>query len=82
MANLTLNIPDDDLKRARIQALKDGTTVNELVRVYLRNYGKRPEEVREAVEDLIRLAKKSRWSSGGRKWKREDLYDRKVMRDG
>ena len=38
MANLTLKIDEKLLRRARIRALEQGTTVNELVRNYLSQY--------------------------------------------
>jgi predicted HicB family RNase H-like nuclease len=37
MGNLTLTIDDDLLRRARIRALEQGTSVNSLVREYLRH---------------------------------------------
>lgn len=77
MANLTLKIPDEDLKKARIQAIREGTSVNEVVRRFLRDYGGRPDRVREAVEEVLRLSDEARYESGGRKWKREDAYDPK-----
>ena len=80
MANLTLKIPDEDLKRARIQAIREGTSVNEVVRRFLKEYGGRPDRVREAVEEILRLSDEARYSSGGRKWKREDAYDPKRSR--
>ena len=43
MANLTLMIDDDLLRRARIRALERGTSVNALVRDYLRRFAGRDE---------------------------------------
>ncbi|MCK6480380.1 MAG: hypothetical protein HUU06_13060 [Planctomycetaceae bacterium] len=80
MANLTLKIPDEDLKKARIQAIREGTSVNEVVRRFLHDYGGRPDKVREAVEEVLRLADKSTYSSGGRRWKREDIYAERLKR--
>lgn len=82
MANLTLKIPDDVLKRARLRALEEDTSVNEVVRRFLAEYGERHDRVREAVEDVLRRSRKSVYASGGRRWKREDLYDRGSPRDG
>jgi len=82
MANLTLKIPDEDLKKARIQAIREGTSVNEVVRRFLKDYGGRPDRVRESVEEVLRLSDEARYDSGGRKWKREDAYDsRRIGRD-
>jgi len=80
MANLTLKIPDEDLKAARIQALREGTSVNEVVRRFLKDYAARPDRVREAVDDVLRMARESTYDGGGRRWKREDLYAERLKR--
>jgi len=38
MANLTLTIDEDALRRARIRALEHGTSVNAVVREFLESY--------------------------------------------
>ena len=38
MANLTIAIEDDLLKKARLKAVEDGTSVNAVVREFLREY--------------------------------------------
>ena len=76
MANLTLKIDEQLLRRARIRALEQGTTVNELVRNYLSQYaGPRADRLR-AFRRFLEIAEESRASSGGRKLKRDELYDR------
>ena len=39
MANVTLAVDDDVLRRARIRALEQGTSVNALIREYLESFG-------------------------------------------
>jgi plasmid stability protein len=77
MANLTLTIDDEVLRRARIRALEQGTSVNALVREHLERYA-RDERRRAAVQELVELSRTSAGSSGvdGRTWTRDDLYDR------
>ena len=77
MANLTLSIDDGLLKAARIRALEQGTSVNSVVREYLRDYAGR-RDVREALLKAFELADHSSASSGpaGRTWTRDELYDR------
>ncbi len=77
MANLTLTIDEDALKRARIRALEEGTSVNAVVRDYIERYA-RDESERSALQELAAIAKRSTASSGpeGRTWTRDDLYDR------
>lgn len=76
MANLTIAIDDDVLRRARTRALEQGTSVNALLRQYLESYA--GDESREAIRAFLEICKNSRAGSGpgGRSWKREDLYDR------
>jgi hypothetical protein len=75
---LTVVIDDDVLKRARIRALQEGTSVNAVVRARLEAY---------AGEDTAKAAAMRRfvdWAStvhagsgpGGRTWTRDELYDR------
>ena len=77
MANLTITIDDEMLKRARIRALQQGTSVNALLRDYLATYvGDDP--LRSALSELLAIAKASKSGSGkkGRSWKREDAHER------
>ena len=77
MANLTLSIDDELLRRARMRALDLRTTVNALVRDYLEGFvGENP--TRQAMAEFLDIASTVHASSGphGRAWKREDLYDR------
>lgn len=83
MANLTLSIDEDVLRRARIRALEQGTSVNALVRQYLEAYaGESPG--RRAVREFLEIADRSRASSGpeGRTWTREGLYEERLGRYG
>lgn len=77
MANLTVTVPDDVLRRARMRALAEGTSVNALVREYLEEYAG-SGSLREAVESFLNLARCSGASSGpgGRVWSREDGHER------
>jgi plasmid stability protein len=77
MANLTIVVEDEVLKRARIRALEQGTSVNALLREYLSQYvGTRSSQVK-AVENVLRIAKKAKAGSGGKRtWTRDELYER------
>ena len=82
MANLTVTIDEKVLRRARIRALEQGTSVNALVGEYLARFaGLAGTE--KALAEFLEIAKRSHASSGpdGRTWRREDLYDRPVLRD-
>jgi hypothetical protein len=81
MANLTLTIDDDLLAKARQRAAREKTSVNALVRDHLANYARADDE--EHARDLIRLmdqiVAEDKPSSGGKKWTREEIYDREVL---
>ena len=76
MANLTLAVDDELLRRARIKALERGTSVNGLVRRYLEDFAG-PPPARAAMESFLARAAESTASSGpgGRTWTRDELYD-------
>lgn len=76
MANLTITIDGQTLKRARIRALEQGTSVNALVADYLTSYADL-DDATTAIGSFLERARRSNASSGpeGRVWRREDLYD-------
>ena len=78
MANLTLAIDDEVLRRARIRALEEGTSVNALLRDYLERYSCIRDERQRAAERFFAIMRRAK--GGPRDWKRDDLYDRKVLR--
>lgn len=77
MANLTLSIDDAVLKRARIRALEQGTTVNALVRDYLERFADADRQG-EILRGLVELAERVSGGTEGlrRSWQRAELYDR------
>lgn len=77
MANLTLTIDDEILRRARIRALEEGTSVNAVVRAYLERFAG-DEGAFFALHELRDLARESTASSGaaGRTWTRDSLHER------
>jgi hypothetical protein len=78
--NLTLALPEDLMRKARIQAAEEGITLSEMVRRLLQEHLGGQARLGEAVEDLIRIAEKSGAEMGGRTWTRDDIYDRRVFR--
>jgi plasmid stability protein len=79
VSNLTLSLDDEILKRARIRALEQGTSVNAVVREFLAAYGGLDDE-RRARHAFVTLSEDvaSGKRSGGRTWRREDLYDERA----
>ena len=83
MANLTITVDDDTLKRARIRALEEDTSVNAVLREYLEEYAGRRRERIEAARRILEAARKSRASSEGQGLpKREELYEERLGRYG
>lgn len=83
MANLTLTIDEAVLRRARMRALEQDTSVNAIVREFLESYAG-SSEAAQAIEELLQMAEASRAASGrgGRTWSREDLYQDRLDRLG
>lgn len=84
MANLTLSIPDDLLKRARRKALDEDTSVNAVVREFLAGYVGEDEQARRERmwREFLDAGLKSTASSEGWKWNREELYEERLGRYG
>jgi plasmid stability protein len=82
MANLTITVDEETVKRARIRALEEGTSVNALLRDYLEDYAGVRRGRLEAWRKIQELAKSSGMGSGGRGLpKREELYNRPIVRN-
>ena len=75
MANLTLVVDEDVLRRARIRALQQGTSVNALVRAYLACIAGTSEASR-GMDEFFTAITGTGAGSGGRTWSRDELHDR------
>ena len=80
--NLTITVDDEVLRRARIRALQQGTSVNALLREFLESYAGSDVEG-EARRRLAVLARESTATSGpdGRTWTRTQVYDDRLVRN-
>lgn len=76
MTELTLTVDEDVLRRARVRALEPGTSVDALVREYLRQLAE-PSAAAEGIAEFFAATQGAAGSGGeGRTWTRDDLYDR------
>ena len=77
--NITVDIDDEVLARVQEVAERRGTTVDQMIREHLEKLAakKSPEE---ALRELRRLWDESPGNSGGERWTREELYDRRIFR--
>lgn len=77
MANLTLSIDSETVKRVRRIALENDTTLTAMIRQYLEQVAARDEESRRhAVRDLKKSFQSLSKPIGDRDWTRDDLYER------
>ena len=82
MANLTIVVDEQTLKKARIRALEEGTSVNAVLRERLEEYAGARRERREAWRKIKELARNTGVGSGGKGLPgREELYDREILRN-
>jgi biotin-(acetyl-CoA carboxylase) ligase len=77
MTNVTITMDESVLKRARIRAIHEGTSVNAVLRAYLEAWANSSEPPGPGA-DIVALAERSKAGSGrgGRRWTRDDLHDR------
>ena len=77
MANVTISIDDDVLKRAKKIAVDRDTSFNGLVREYIESVVAREQRRRELqIEELDRLFEESSAIVGRVTWTREELHER------
>jgi hypothetical protein len=76
MVNVTVTVDEDTLRRARIHALEQGTSLNALVRSYLEGLVS-SDRSREVGARLVARSRRVSANSGaaGRSWHRDELYD-------
>ena len=81
MANLTLVIDDDILRRARARAAERGTSVNAVIRDLLEQFAG-PSVAAAAVRSMFDVADSAGAAVGeaGITWTRDELHDRTHVR--
>jgi len=73
MPNITISIDERLLKSGRKYAEKHHTSVNALIRNLLENTVRNNSS--QWVDEFFALMDRADARSGGKRWKREDLYD-------
>lgn len=76
MSNLTISVDDEVLKKARIRALEQGTSVNAVLRELLEAYAGMGRGQSAAAAELIAISKNVPSRRGSRSWTRDELYER------
>jgi hypothetical protein len=79
MANLTISVNEETLKRARMRALEENRSVNAVLARYLEEYAGESAVRRrrqEALEALLEIADAAGCRRGSRTWTRDELHER------
>ena len=74
--NLTITVDADVLRKARVRALQDDTSVNAFVRGCLEDYADAGDRAARAVAEVKRLMGAAELHWGSSTWSREELYGR------
>ena len=76
MKNVTLSVDEVVLARVRRYAVERRSSVNALVREYLRTLAEKEDRAQSARKRLRELSRSSRARLGPRSWTRDDLHER------
>jgi plasmid stability protein len=78
MKNITVSVPDDVYRAARIRAAERGSSVSSLVAGYLRSLSERDAELARARTNWNEVAAEIKNFRGGDRLGREELHERAV----
>lgn len=76
MKNITLSVEEDTLAEVRRYAAERGSSVNALVREFLREIATREDRARKARERIRELSESSQARVGAAHWTRVELHER------
>lgn len=74
--NLTITVDNEVLKRARIRALEEDTSVNRILRDCLESYAGGRSRQREAIVRFLALSEGANAGRGHATWTRDELHER------
>jgi hypothetical protein len=74
MPNVTIALDERTLSASREYARRHGTTLNSMIRQFLRETAM-PAVKRSPVDEFLDLTDQFPGDSGGWRWNREELYD-------
>jgi plasmid stability protein len=76
MTNLTITIDDKLIRKARVRAIQEGTSVSARIREFLTAYAEGDNRRQAAAQSFIAAARRSKANSEGAAWSRADAHDR------
>ncbi|MDB5730784.1 MAG: hypothetical protein JWQ03_679 [Variovorax sp.] len=82
MTNLTIAIDEIIVRKARVRAINEGTSVSARVREFLADYAQGSDRRQAAGEAFIAAARCSRANVEGASRSREDAHDRPYPSSG
>ena len=80
MANLTITVEDELLKRARVRAAEQDTSVNAVLRDELEAVCRHRKRSDPRSAAFAKFARENPGNSHGQGWTREDLYKERLDR--
>ena len=78
--NLTLQLDDETIRRAKVIAASRDTSVSRLVADQIAQMVERDDRYESARRRFLEHVSTVRGSSGGEKWNRDQLHDRDSLR--
>jgi plasmid stability protein len=76
MANLTITVDEEVLRRARLRAAGQDKPIESVLRDYLEAYAVAGQAWEAAADAILKLSKQSRSGRGEAQWTRDELYER------
>jgi plasmid stability protein len=76
MTNLTIAVDESIVRKARVRAINEGTSVSARIREFLADYAMGNDRQLVAGEAFIAAARRSKANSEGVTWSRDDAHDR------
>ena len=82
MANLTIVVDEGTLKKAKMRALEEETSVNAVLRERLEEYADARRERMETLQTILASSRESTSGTGpgGRTWTRDEIYEERLGR--
>jgi plasmid stability protein len=81
MTNLTLSLDEELVKRARMRAIGEGTSLSAKVREFLAGYAMATDQKQLAGQALLAAAAQSHANTEAATWNRDGLHDRPITVD-
>jgi hypothetical protein len=75
VAKLQIELDEQTLQQASTRAKQEGTTVKAVVIDFLSHYSAKAR-AKASMAEVVKLARQSTCGSDGRRWTREELYER------